>query len=247
MTKIILKNASVDYEIHNTKTQSLKSKIVKSFTGGIIRYNAHDSSIKVSALSDISLSIIKGDKIGIIGNNGAGKTTILRVLSGIYEPTNGFVEITGNVLPLIDINLGLDSDATGIQNIKLRSVMMGIDENDFEDYLTEVVKFADIGEFIYLPMRTYSSGMQLRLSFAASTVISPDILIMDEWISTGDENFSKKANIKLKEIIDKTNILILASHNLKLIEELCNKVLWLEKGKVKMFDKTEKVLKVYAK
>ena len=242
-----LENAGVEYVLHNVNSQSLKSKLLKSLTGGIISTKKHEKAIYVSALSNLNFEINPGDKIGLIGHNGAGKTTLLRLLSGIYFPTSGSVKINGRPLPLIDINLGIDPNATGIDNIRTRGLMIGIKENDMESYIKDVIKFADLGDFVHLPFRTYSAGMQARLSFGASTVIDPDILIMDEWISTGDQSFKKKANERIQKLIDKSNALIFASHSLEMIKLICNRVIWLNKGSVVMDGACEKVLREYQK
>ncbi|ASV84508.1 ABC transporter family protein [Ochrobactrum quorumnocens] len=188
----------------------------------------------VRGLDDVSMTFRDGDRVGLIGHNGSGKTTLLRVLSGIYTPTHGSSVINGNCVSLININLGIDPDATGRENIRLRSAMMGMSPNEIAEKFDQIADFSGLGEFLDVPFRTYSSGMQLRLAFATSTAVRPEILIMDEWLSTGDQDFKERANGRMRELVDSTRILILASHSKELMEKNCNRVIWLEHGRVKM-------------
>src|SRR5690606_13962609 len=201
--------------------------------------------VVVSGLDNISLSFREGDRIGLIGHNGSGKTTLLRVLSGIYIPTQGEAVIDGACISLINISLGIDPDATGYENIRLRAAMMGMSPKEVAGKLEGIAAFSGLGDFLDVPFRTYSSGMQLRLAFATSTAISPEILIMDEWLSTGDENFKERANKRMAELVGSTKILILASHSRQLLTSNCNRVIWLDHGQVKMDGEPEDVLTAY--
>ncbi|GAB1581335.1 ABC transporter ATP-binding protein [Phyllobacterium phragmitis] len=191
------------------------------------------------------MTFTDGDRIGLIGHNGSGKTTLLRVLSGIYAPTHGRAVINGNCVSLININLGIDPDATGRENIRLRSAMMGMHPKEIAENFEQIAEFSGLGEFLDVPFRTYSSGMQLRLAFATSTAVRPEILIMDEWLSTGDEDFKERANRRMRDLVDTTKILVLASHSRKLLEENCNRVIWLEHGRLKMDGAPSDVLPAY--
>jgi lipopolysaccharide transport system ATP-binding protein len=181
----------------------------------------------------------------LIGHNGSGKTTLLRVLSGIYTPTQGSAIIDGHCVSLINISLGIDPDATGRENIRLRSAIMGMDPREITDKFDKIAEFSGLGDFLDMPFRTYSSGMQLRLAFATSTSVRPEILIMDEWLSTGDEDFKERANQRMRELVDSTKILVLASHSPDLLKKNCSRVVWLEHGRIKMDGDPHDVLSSY--
>jgi lipopolysaccharide transport system ATP-binding protein len=244
MTSIQLKNVSVEFPIYNTPSRSLKNRVLNFATGGKIERKS-DRLVIVSGLDDISLTFRDGERIGLIGHNGSGKTTLLRVLSGIYIPTDGEAIINGSCISLINISLGIDPDATGYENIRLRAAMMGMSHQEIAEKIEEIAEFSDLGDFLDVPFRTYSSGMQLRLAFATSTAVRPEILIMDEWLSTGDENFKERANQRMEELVGSTKILILASHSRELLTTNCNRVIWLDRGKVRMDGEPEEVLSAY--
>src|SRR5690606_4716575 len=199
----------------------------------------------VRGLDNVSLAFRDGDRVGLIGHNGSGKTTLLRVLSGIYTPTHGSAVIDGHCVSLINIQLGIDPDATGRENIRLRSAMMGMLPKEIDEKFDAIAEFSGLGDFLDMPFRTYSSGMQLRLAFATSTSVRPEILIMDEWLSTGDEDFKERANKRMHELVGSTKILVLASHSRELLMKNCNRVLWLEHGHLKMDGPTQEVLSAY--
>ena len=183
---------------------------------------------------NVTVKFTEGNCYGVIGANGAGKSTLLRVLSKVYEPTSGKAEINGSIGSLIDISLGIDGEATGLENIFLRAALLGIPKEKVAEELDNLIDFTELGNFIEMPVRTYSTGMHLRLAFAVSTMISPEILLMDEWLSVGDLSFQKKAESRLSNLIDRTNILVIASHSRSLIESTCTRALWLEHGEIKM-------------
>ncbi|GBR49472.1 ABC transporter ATP-binding protein [Neokomagataea thailandica] len=244
MAFIHLKNVGVEFPIFNAQNRSLKNKVFNLATGGKIESREGKLTV-VKSLEDISLDLVDGDRIGLIGHNGAGKTTLLRVFSGIYAPTSGECAIQGKCVSLINIQLGINYEETGRSNIKLRAAMMGMRPKQIEEKIEEIAEFSGLGHFLDMPFRTYSSGMQIRLAFATSTSIDPEILIMDEWLSAGDENFKEKANQRMSQLLDKTKILILASHSRELLERNCTKILWLEHGKVKMLGESSEVLDKY--
>ncbi|MFE0236530.1 ABC transporter ATP-binding protein [Brucella anthropi] len=244
MSLIQLQNVSVEFPIYNSTSRSLKNRVLSIATGGKIERRS-DRLVIVRGLDDVSMTFRDGDRIGLIGHNGSGKTTLLRVLSGIYTPTHGSSVINGNCVSLININLGIDPDATGRENIRLRSAMMGMPPEEIAEKFDQIADFSGLGEFLDVPFRTYSSGMQLRLAFATSTAVRPEILIMDEWLSTGDEDFKERANARMRELVDSTKILVLASHSKDLMKKNCNRIIWLEHGRVKMDGSPDEVLKTY--
>lgn len=241
---ITLKDVGVDFPVFHAANLSLKNRILNSVTGGAFQ-RSEEGHVVVQGLSRINLDIRSGERIGLLGHNGAGKTTMLRVLSGIYHPTQGQVRINGECISLINISLGIDPEATGIENIKLRGVMMGLTPDELQDQIDEIVEFSGLGDFIQMPFRTYSSGMQLRLAFAVSTTIRPQILIMDEWLSLGDNEFAERADKRIKSLLDSTEILILASHSRDLLTQNCTRLIWMEHGHIKMDGTAEDVAKAY--
>jgi len=241
---IELRNVGVDFPVFNASSLSLKNRILSSVTGGLID-RKYDGSVIVRGLQNLNLKIEAGERVGLIGHNGAGKTTLLRVLSGIYAPTQGEAIINGECVSLINIGLGIDPEATGRENIKLRSAMIGYTPKQARNMVDEIIEFSGLGSFIDMPFRTYSSGMQLRLAFAVSTSIRPQILILDEWLSTGDEEFRHRAEKRMAEVVDSTDILILASHSRQLLEGSCNRLIWMEQGKLKMDGRPDEVATAY--
>ena len=243
-TFIELSNVAVEFPIFDAASISLKNRVLSAVTGGVIDrpYAGH---VVVRGLQNINLKITAGERVGLVGHNGAGKTTLLRVLSGIFHPTQGLATIQGECVSLININLGIDLEATGRENIYLRSAMMGLTPKQISERVDEIIDFSGLGDFIDMPFRTYSSGMQLRLAFAVSTAIRPQILIMDEWLSTGDEEFKVRAEQRMKEVVHSTDILILASHSRDILLANCNRIIWLEQGRVRMDGDVKEVVKDY--
>lgn len=201
-------------------------------TGGKIASDSGKQVI-IQSLTDINLSIKKGDRIGLIGHNGAGKSTLLRVLSGVYSPSSGKMDIQGKVVSLLDISVGLDGESTGFENIMLRGVLLGLSPKEIENKINDIAEFSELGNFLNMPIRTYSSGMVMRLAFSIITSFPADIILMDEWLSVGDTNFSQKAKKRLEEMVEQSSILIIASHDPNMINRLCNKVITLEHGTIK--------------
>jgi lipopolysaccharide transport system ATP-binding protein len=241
---IELIDVAVDFPVYNAASQSLKNRMLSVVTGGKID-RQHDGAVVVKGLRNINLKIGPGERVGLVGHNGAGKTTLLRVLSGIYHPTQGQAKIDGECVSLINISLGIDPEATGRENIRLRGVMMGMRPAQINARMEEIIGFTGLGDFIDMPFRTYSTGMQLRLAFAVSTGIHPQILVMDEWLSTGDEEFKERADRRMKEVVSAAQILILASHGRELLLANCTRLIWLEHGQVRMDGKAEDVAKSY--
>lgn len=242
MTHIKLQNVGVTFSIYNTKTRSVRNKIMKAIGGSI---KSIDHTIYVKALNNINLEINQGDRIGLIGHNGAGKSTLLKILSGIYEPTEGIAEIKGHISSLTDITLGMDPESSGYENIIMRCIFMGLSFKEAKSKVKEIVNFSELSEYIDLPTRTYSTGMYLRLAFSIATSVVPSILIMDEMIGAGDASFIEKARQRTIELIKGTKIMVISSHDPQIMLDICNRGIWMEKGKIRMDGKIEEVIKAY--
>jgi lipopolysaccharide transport system ATP-binding protein len=243
-SSINLENASVSFPIFNVNTYSLKNRIIKSVMDKIKLNNQH-KVVQIDALKNINIKIQSGERIGVIGGNGSGKSTFLRLCSRIYEPSTGSININGNINSLINVNIGIDPESTGRENIKLRLVMLGCNNNQINEHFNEIIEFSELNQFIDLPFYTYSTGMQMRLAFATSVFIKPEILIMDEWLATADKDFQEKAKKKLNSFIKDSKILILASHSKDLILKTCTRVIWLENGYIKKEGQAEEIASAY--
>ena len=222
MAHIKLDQASVEIPIYSNHNRSIKNSLLKNFTKDKVLPHS------VKALNNITLDLKDGDRLGVMGPNGAGKSTLLRTLAGVYHPTSGSIDVSGSIASLIDISLGMDSEATGYENIRMRAIMMGMKLKQIKTIEEEIAEFTELGKFLELPIRTYSTGMHMRLGFAVSTTVPADIILMDEWLSVGDSDFLIKAEKRLHEYIQKSSILVLASHSEELISKLTNQTLRLE-------------------
>ena len=246
MASITLENVSVSFPVYNASTRSLKNRLIQSATGGQIRADATSQRISVvQALQDINLSLQSGDRIGLVGHNGAGKTTLLRVLGGIYEPNSGRVAVKGSTVPLFDISLGMDQESTGYENIILRGLFLGLTRQQIKARMDEIADFTELGDFLSLPIRTYSAGMQMRLAFAVSTSVVPDILLLDEGIGAGDAAFLNKARERLQRFTERVSIIVLSSHSDELISNMCSKAVLMEHGRILCYGPTDEVLERY--
>ena len=231
MAQIILKNLSIDFPVYGSNGRSLKNMAFNALTGGVIAAGANSVQI-VRALDEISFECGEGDRVGLMGHNGSGKSTLLRAIAGIYEPTRGSVHVTGSLMSMLTITQGMNADLTGHQNIMLRAALLGVGRKEARRMVDGIVEFSDLGDFIHMPLRTYSSGMAMRLAFSIATSIEADILLMDEWLSVGDQDFSQKAKTRLDAMVSKAKILVLASHNPDLINSLCNRKYTLVHGRI---------------
>jgi len=228
---ISARDLSVEFPIYDNSHRSLKKKVLNLTTGGRIGSDTAKHPI-VKALDDLNFEFGHGERIGLVGHNGSGKTTLLRVLSGVYAPVRGQLSVRGKIASLLDVSMGLDPDATGFENIYLRGIMDGIRPSLIRSKIDEIADFTGLGEYLNLPVRTYSSGMMLRLAFAISTSVEADILIMDEWLSVGDAEFSAKAAARLDTLIGNAAILVIASHDPALIERICTRKIHLKHGRM---------------
>ena len=223
---IELQNVTVQFPIYSFHSRSLKNSLVGRLTGGEIGRNV-SNQVAVTALHDLSLQLRAGDRLGVMGPNGAGKSTLLRVIAGIYAPTVGSIKVAGRIASLIDISLGMELEASGYENIRMRGVMMGLNLKGIKSLEKEIAEFTELGPYLNMPIRSYSTGMHMRLGFAVSTAVPADILLMDEWLSVGDEAFKVKAEKRLKNYINTSSILVIASHSEETIKKLTNKKLML--------------------
>jgi len=221
----------IDFPIYGARSRSLKTTMLRAATGGRLAAEQGER-IVVRALDRLNFQWREGDRVGLVGHNGSGKTTLLRAVAGIYEPASGAIEVRGRVASMLSITLGMDAEATGYENIFLRGTILGLRRNRILDLVDEVVEFSEIGDYVHMPIRTYSSGMIMRLMFAISTSVQADILLMDEWLSVGDDDFADKAQKRLLGLIGNAKLLVIASHNKDLIRKMCTRVLHLEHGKI---------------
>lgn len=243
MASIILTRASVEIPIYNARGRSLRSNLLRR-VGGQLASDERDV-VTVKALNDVTLALRPGDRLGLVGHNGAGKSTLLRVLSGAYEPSSGTAEIEGTVSSLLDISMGMDAELTGAENIVLRGVLVGMSLREARAMTPEIAEFSELGGYLDLPLRTYSSGMRLRLAFAVSTARRHDILLLDELIGVGDASFAAKARKRVEELMDSASILGLASHNADIIRQYCNRAVLLRGGAIAADGAVEHVLAEY--
>lgn len=231
MGHIYAENLVIEFPIYGARSRSLKNTVIRAATGGVVARDT-DDRVVVRAVDRISFDWGEGDRIGIVGHNGSGKTTLLRAIAGIYEPSEGTLSVQGQVATMLSLTLGMEPEATGYENIFLRGTIMGLSRSQIEALVEEICEFSELGEYINMPMRTYSSGMSIRLAFAISTSIKADIILMDEWLSAGDKAFAEKAQTRLRKLIDSAQILVLASHSEDMIRKNCNKVIRLEHGHI---------------
>lgn len=231
MAEIVLNNVTVAYPIYDYTASSIKSRLINIGTGGKI--GSDEGRIKtVTALDNVSFSLKRGDFVGLVGHNGAGKSTLLRTVAGIYTPTSGQLTVKGSISTIFEMGAGIDPELSGYENIVRMSMFCGISAKNSKKNLSYVEDFAELGNFLQLPVRTYSSGMITRLMFAVSTCIEPEILLLDEMFGTGDKAFHEKAVKRMNELVSEAGILMFASHDFKLLKENCNRFLKLEHGRV---------------
>ena len=240
---ISVDRVSVSFPLYHTNARSLKKTMIAAASGRLGR--DQQRRVVVQALRDISFSLRGGDRLGLIGPNGAGKTTLLRTLAGIYEPVLGRVTVQGSLGALLDISLGMNTELTGRENILLRGLYNGYSRAAIERLEHDVAEFADLGDFLDLPVRIYSAGMMVRLGFGLATAIRPEILIMDEWLLAGDAAFQERARDRLEAMVRSADILVLSSHDMQVMQSWCSRALWLEQGRVRMDGPPGQVVDAY--
>lgn len=241
---IEVKDLHLFLPIKRSASQVLKQKL-RNAARGSTRVDFEHTGVYVRAIDGISLEIHKGDRVGLIGNNGAGKSTFLKVLAGIYQPSSGACIVNGSVETLFTSKLVMDKDASGYENIYLMGYSMGLGKSQIAALEQDVIDFADLGNFLYLPVRTYSAGMATRLGFAVATSVCPEVLLIDEVVGAGDKDFRTKAQNRISDTISSSGTLVLASHSDSIIQNFCNKVCWLDSGQVRFFGETEQGLALY--
>ncbi|SNT63928.1 lipopolysaccharide transport system ATP-binding protein [Tardiphaga sp. OK246] len=239
-----LDNVQVSLPIYHAGSRSLKKSLLFRGSSGRISRDASDR-ITIEALRGISLSLQSGDRLALIGHNGAGKTTLLRVMAGIYEPDVGSISVRGRISPMFDIGLGIDTDLSGFDNIRIRGMILGMSPAEIEEHLPDIAEFTELGEYLEMPVRTYSSGMLMKLTFGIATCFEPEVLLMDEWILAGDAHFMVKAQRRIESFVRKANVMVLATHQMNVCREWCNLGLWLDQGIPKAFGPIEEVIGAY--
>ncbi|AXF19838.1 ABC transporter ATP-binding protein [Burkholderia pyrrocinia] len=244
MAHIELKNVTLDLPIYDVQGRSLKKQVMRMGRRNRIAEGS-DGVIVVRALDDVNVRFERGDRIGLIGHNGAGKSTLLRVMAGIYPPTAGAVSRIGKAVPLLDISLGMDENSTGMQNIRLRGLLLGMSDAEIRQKQQSIAEFCELGDYLDLPIRTYSSGMRVRLAFAVSTAVDAEILLLDEVMGVGDASFMHKAEARLADLHSRAEIVVLAMHSNSEIRKVCNKALWMERGRVRAFGPADEVVSQY--
>jgi ABC-type polysaccharide/polyol phosphate transport system ATPase subunit len=244
MTIISVQNVSVEIPIYDAAGGSIRKFLLGKAIGGPLAQRG--SHVVVQALKDISFEARDGDRIGLVGQNGSGKTTLLRVLCGTYPPSAGSVETRGRISPMLDHMLGMDADATGLENIRVCGLLRGMTNRQVDENMDDIMAFTELGDYLKMPVRSYSTGMVLRLAFAVATVPQADILLVDESIGVGDEHFFRKAFTRLNALVSRSRILVVASHAQHVIHNLCNKALWLDAGKIMAYDSVDRVLSAYS-
>lgn len=232
MAEIRAHDVSLVYHVHQRLTLAGRAAIMP--VGG--RISGTGRNRYVTALNGVTFALNSGDRLGLVGPNGAGKTTLLKVLYGIFPPTNGTIEIDGRIDALFNINLGFRPEASGRRNIELRGLINGWSDGEIAERVDDIIAFSELGDFIDLPLKSYSQGMAARLAFSIATSFDPEILLMDEWIGAGDASFQEKARRRMQEMAEKAHIIVIASHNQSLLKKLTNKTLNLEAGRVASFE-----------
>ena len=236
-------NACVDFPIFDAKTRSLKHTFLGAAGGAIGRNESN--TVMVEALKDINLHLQDGDRVGLVGHNGAGKSTLLRLLSGIYEPTRGSAVVRGRVAPVFDLGVGMDPEISGYENIIIRGLFLGQTRKAMNRKMDEIAEFSELGDYLAMPLRTYSTGMRIRLALGVVTSIDPEILLLDEGIGAVDAAFMAKARSRLVEMVKRSGILVFASHSNEFLAQLCDSALWIDHGEIRKAGLVDEVVEAY--
>ncbi|MDO8870916.1 MAG: ABC transporter ATP-binding protein [Methanobacteriaceae archaeon] len=237
-TVIKVENVGMEFNLSQEKTDNLKEYVIKLLKRELMYQSFW-------ALKDVSFEVKKGDKLGVLGLNGAGKSTLLKLISGVMKPTHGNIELMGRISPLLELGAGFDPSYTGRENIFLNGAMLGYTKEFIESKFDEIVNFSEIGEFIDVPLKNYSSGMVARLGFSIATTVEPEILILDEVLAVGDAKFKEKSEKRMKSFLNEDVTVLFVSHSIDQVKSLCNKAIWLEKGKLIMQGSVEEVSEKY--
>jgi ABC-type polysaccharide/polyol phosphate transport system ATPase subunit len=240
---VVLDQVCFEYPVFELTGRSLKVTVMRQFAGG--KASAENGFVTVQALKDVSFSLKSGDRLGLVGRNGSGKSTLLRLLARLAYPQRGSLTIRGRVVPLIERGLGINPELSGFTNIELPLRLLGANTAEVRAAKEWIPDFTGLGEFMNLPVRTYSEGMKTRLSFAISTALSADLLVLDEWLSAGDIEFHERAQERLKSLLDDTAIVVLASHSMELLKEVCTAVAWIDRGHLIMIGNPQEVIAAY--
>ena len=238
---INVEHLSMEFKVTKDKIDTVKEYVIRT-----LKRNKSKKE-KVRILDEISFKIYKGERLGVLGFNGAGKSTLLKIISGIYEPTKGKIEINGKIAPLLALAAGFDTNYTGRNNIYLNGAFLSMTEDFIDEHLDEIIEFSELGEFVDYPIKNYSSGMKSKLGFSIATLIKPDILIIDEILAVGDIKFRKKSGEKIKSMMEEGVTVLLVSHSLGQIKDICDRCIWIENGKLIMEGETEDVCAAYIK
>ncbi|WP_277681495.1 ABC transporter ATP-binding protein [Saccharomonospora azurea] len=242
MISIDVENAYVDFPIFDAKTRSLKKRVLGKVGGKI----GTESRVPIiEALQNINLSLKSGDRVALVGHNGAGKSTLLRLLSGIYEPTRGAARVRGRVAPVFDLGVGMDQEISGYENILIRGLYLGMSRKEMEKRIDDIADFTELGDYLSMPLRTYSTGMRVRLALGVVTSIDPEILLLDEGIGAVDAAFLNKARDRLVDLVKRSGLLVFASHQDDLLLEMCTSAIWMDEGRMKMQGSLREVLTAY--
>jgi ABC-type polysaccharide/polyol phosphate transport system ATPase subunit len=245
MVSMVLDRVCVDFPIYDSD-RSLRKLLFRAGTGGVVMSDpTRHGRLSVRALESLSFELVEGDRVGLIGLNGAGKSTLLRVMAGAYQPSSGTIQIDGSVASLLTLGVGLDVDETGLENIYTGCLYLGMNRAQIREKILEIAEFTELGEYLKIPVRTYSSGMQVRLSFAIATALDPDILLLDEVLGAGDSQFMAKAHKRIEGLMSRANLLVMASHSNAVIRQFCNKAILLHSGRVAEFGPVESTLAAY--
>lgn len=236
---IDVSHITMDFRMDKNRTTNLKEYVVNVLTG-------KQNIAMFHALDDVSFTVEKGSITGLIGHNGAGKSTILKVISGIYKPTSGRVTVQGRIVPMLELGSGFDAELTGRENILLNGAILGYTKEFLYSKIDEIIAYSEVGDFIHMPLKTYSSGMLARLAFSIATVVEPDVLIVDEILSVGDEHFQRKSRARMLELMQSAGTTVLfVSHNLNQLRQMCDRVIWLDHGRVKAVGDTDEICGLY--
>jgi ABC-type polysaccharide/polyol phosphate transport system ATPase subunit len=244
VASVSLRDVYVEFPIYHGGSRSLKKNLIWRGTGGTVANDANKRTY-VKALNGLTFDLRDGDRVGLVGHNGAGKTTLLRTLAGVYEPTRGRIRVEGEVCPLFEIGLGMEYEATGYENIMLRGLYLGLSRREIRERMDSIAEFTELGAFLDMPLRTYSAGMMLRLSFAVSTSIRSDVLLIDEGILAGDRHFLEKAQQRLGSFVEQSSIMVLATHRSAFLRNWCNLGIYMRAGSMVRMGPIDEILREY--